>query len=95
MMLPKHIYASIEHNPHALNYQSIDKWLEQVDDERGYVSMTPKDRAEIQRTGEVWVMQWYPNTPVGFHCHGAPTLARLLEIASGIEPASGTVEVAT
>lgn len=27
MKLPEHIHLRIEHNPHAVNYQSIEQWI--------------------------------------------------------------------
>ncbi len=34
---------------------------------------------------EIWTLQWYPNTPVGFNSIAAPTLEELLAFASRIE----------
>ena len=38
-------------------------------------------KAKSIETGELWEMQWYPDTPVSFYCVAAPTLADLLRYA--------------
>ena len=81
MILPHHINLTIEHQPHACYYESVDRWL--ADDDR--VSTLPGDEAEIRRTGELWVIQWYPQTPVGFNAVAAATLERALELALATE----------
>lgn len=79
--LPRHINLTIEHQPQAINYQSVAQWLEQ---QRALDScdVLPQDEAEMLRTGEVWEITWYPDTPVG-HCSvAAATLERALELAN-------------
>jgi hypothetical protein len=44
--------------------------------------ITPEDRAECLRTDSLWVLQWYPNTPIGFYRVAGPTLERVLELAN-------------
>lgn len=76
MKLPKHINLTIEHQPHAVYYETAAKWLED------HAEVSEADAAEILRTGEVWVIQWYPRTPVGFRAVAAATLERALQLAS-------------
>lgn len=75
MKLPKHINLTIEHNPHAANYQTAAEWLKR--DGRG----DPVDYDEMVRLNEVWLIQWYPNTPVGFNAVVASTLEKALAAA--------------
>lgn len=86
MQLPKHICATILHNPHAGNYEPVATWLEYnanpTDDALCWCDITDADRAEILRTGELWTIQWYPDTPVGFCAVGAATFERALERAN-------------
>lgn len=77
MKLPKHISLTIAHNPHAVYYESVEDYLA-----RDHVDVSPEDRAEMVRTGEVWEIHWYPDTPIGFCCIAAATLERALEIAN-------------
>lgn len=79
MNLPKHINLFIEHQPQATNYETVEQWMEHGDE---YADYPPADRAEMIRTGEVWVIHWYPDTPVGFHAVAAATLERALELAN-------------
>ena len=72
-----YVNMTIEHQPHACNYMSAEEylateWAPDISDE---------DKAECIRTGQIWEIHWYPNTPVGFNCVGAPTLERAIEIA--------------
>lgn len=56
----------------------IDKtWLgsDWIDDDKG-------ERAALLAAGEVWTMQWYPHTPVGFSTACAPSFAALLASAT-------------
>jgi hypothetical protein len=46
------------------------------------IDMTPQDKAEILEKEEIWTVQWYPNTPVGFCIVAAATLERALELAN-------------
>jgi hypothetical protein len=83
---PRHIHLAIDHQPHAVMYMTVAEWLEDRDTE--HVDINDADREEMLRTGEVWVVTWYPDTPVGFNSVAAATLDRALEIANGgiVEP---------
>lgn len=88
MKLPSHIALTIEHNPHAANYQTAAEWLEHhlYFDEIAKIprdeSVTPEDRAAILASGEVWKISWHPDTPVGSCSVVAATLERALELAN-------------
>lgn len=89
MNLPTAIHHSIQHNQHRVYYQEVADYL----DEGGTSGdITPEDRAECIRTGEVWEIHWYPNTPIGFHRVAAPTLeraiARAWEVSGETRPVS-------
>lgn len=76
--VPKHINLTIEHQPHATCYETVEHYLggDHAPD------CTDEDRVEMLRTGEVWTVQWYPNTPIGF-CHvAAPTFWQALARAN-------------
>lgn len=82
MNLPKHISLRIEHNPHRANYETVEQRLE-LNEVREDADITPEDRAEMQRTGEVWVIYWCPDTPVGSCSVAAATLEKALHAALG------------
>ena len=84
MVFPKHINMTIEHQPHAAYYESVEDWLAKSKRE-DHVDVLPEDAAEMLKTGDVWVIQWYPNTPVGFRVVAAATLERALELANASE----------
>jgi hypothetical protein len=79
--VPKHFALRIEHQPHALDYRSVEAWLEEAT-AQDLADVTPEDAAEMVRTGEVWLVRWYPQTPVGWCAVAAPTLERALELAN-------------
>jgi hypothetical protein len=76
--LPRHINLIIEHQPHVVNYQTVEEWLA----DNGGEECDSDDRARMIDTGEVWYVQWYPDTPVGFLRAAAATLDRALEVAN-------------
>ena len=82
LALPRHINLTIEHNPHAISYMTVEQYLAQglgadFDD----TELTPPDRGIAIKHNELWVITWYPDTPVGQCVVAAATLARALERA--------------
>jgi len=76
-LLPKHkVCLELVHNQHRAYYLSVKDYISNriswKDDEAKNRSIT---------SGELWELQWYPETPVGFHHLAAPTLQELLELA--------------
>lgn len=79
MKLPKHINLTIEHNPHAINYQTAARWLSDPE-MNGHSDHV--DRAEMERTNEIWLIQWYPDDPASSYCVAASTLEKALASAN-------------
>lgn len=81
----------LEHNPHLNLYESVERYL--TDSKTGTDGIEvidweqPADREESIRTGELWTLQWYSDTPVGFHSIAAPTFEKLLAYALKVEEA--------
>lgn len=72
----RHISLTIEHQPHAVNYQTVEEWLDDHPEQ-----FEPDDCAKMVATGEVWYVIWHPHTPVGF-CHvAASTLERAIQLS--------------
>ena len=72
MDLPKHEASlHITHNLHKDYYQTVEEYLaqgskyeEELYDEDEWLS--PEDRQKCIDTNDLWELQWYPRTPVGF-----------------------------
>lgn len=78
--LPEHkcgLYLT--HNEHRNYYEKLDQFI--VD--HGLVDdfESPEALQRALDTDECWVLQWYPNTPVGFCRVAAPTLEEVLHLA--------------
>ena len=64
---------------HAPTYDTAEQWAQYgaysgtSDDRIEWLS--DDDRLKAIADNSVWTIQWYPNTPVGFNCVGASTLA--------------------
>lgn len=73
----------LTHNQHKSYYQTAAVFIAEQD--RQPAGATWKDDASKQRaiaTDEIWELQWYPRTPVGFLKVAAPTLEELLDFAN-------------
>ena len=77
----KHHQLFITHNGHHTNYESVKDYLDCND----RIEITPEDREECIRLNEIWELQWYPETPIGFYCVGAPTLENCVQLANSYE----------
>ena len=79
MKFPEHKAAMIiYHNDYKNNYDSIEEAVEcEFND---WVSEEEKQKA--LETGEIWQVQWYPDTPIGFCVVSASTLEAALESAN-------------
>lgn len=80
MTFPPH-KASLRlvHNDHHAIYVLAAEWIEQnawcdwISDEQ---------KAKAIAADSIWTLQWYPDTPVGFHALAAADLDVLLEAAN-------------
>jgi hypothetical protein len=73
---------TLEHNPNRGNYETVEVWLKRLAAQESvphFASAEAMQRAVD--TNEVWVLRWYPHTPVGFEEVAAPTLPEVLEAA--------------
>lgn len=79
MTFPKHKCGlSLEHNEHRNYYDNIADFITR---ERRLRFKDEESKRRAIETDEIWVLQWYPETPVGFRCVAAPTLEELLQWA--------------
>ena len=70
---------SLEHNQHKNYYDKAEAWIAD-NDWCDWENEAAKQKAID--TDEIWTLQWYPETPVGFCAIAAPTLADLFRLIS-------------
>jgi hypothetical protein len=76
---------TLEHNQHKNYYQSLLVWEEGLKSTGcGLGWLDDNERKLAIEYDSVWVLQWYPETPVGFHRLAAYNLQRLLKEAKEI-----------
>lgn len=91
MKLPEHKCGLfLQHNEHRDYYEDAEYYINQHKDQYEWKSEEHKKRAI--ETDEIWTLQWYPNTPIGFLAVAAPTLEELLEFANEDEDQQPTSE---
>lgn len=84
LALPKHKAAlSLEHNPHKSYHQSVEQYEAQMLDSLNVTNRLELWATEHQRdmaiaSNNLWVLQWYPETPVGSCMLWAYSLEQLL-----------------
>jgi hypothetical protein len=66
MKFPKHECSlHLHHNTHKGYYETVETALGNgTYDPEDFIS--PEQKQKAIETGEVWSLQWYPHTPVGF-----------------------------
>lgn len=78
---PKHACSlSLEHNGHKGYYETVEDYIKGIEDHDLDIDWSSETaRARCIETNEVWELQWYPNTPIGFNLVMGPTLEEVLE----------------
>lgn len=67
--LPKHnVCLSLEHNEHKSFYATIEEYYDADD----FISVD--EWKKCVETNEVWVLRWYPDTPVGGYVISASSI---------------------
>lgn len=88
MKLPRHdISLTLTHNDHKSVYQTVLQSIESQD--HGYSDdcwVSPEQKRKAIETNDCWMIQWYPDTPVGFYILAAADLDVLLKAASDEVP---------
>ena len=81
MNFPAHKGAMyITHNDHKSAYQPLGEWIEDQNDRFEFENDEAK--ARCLATDELWELQWYPETPVGFYSVAAPTFEEAVAFAN-------------
>ena len=89
MHFPKHKAGlTLSHNDHLASYQSVREY---TDSDTGlnpdWVSSYEREKAGAE--GSLWIMQWYPETPIGFEMVAASSLAALDRYFEELEKKDG------
>lgn len=74
----------LSHNEHRDYYMKLAEWLKESPQQQISWESKEAEKRAIE-SDEIWVLQWYPETPVGFHCIAAPTIDELLQWANEID----------
>lgn len=81
MKFPEHKCGLfLSHNEHRDYYEKVGQRITDLELEGDFES--PEAMARSIATDELWVLQWYPDTPVGFYRVAAPTLEEVLKLAN-------------
>ena len=82
---PQHACSlTLCHNPQRDYHQTVALYLD--DDYTGDLTFVSAEaRALAITTDELWTLQWYPVTAIGFYAIAAPTLEALLGYAQEVE----------
>lgn len=78
---------TLEHNPHKGGYTPLTEWLSNHDmlpriDKTSFADISDEERQKCIDEDNIWVLQWYPNTPVSFYAVAASTLEGVLKAAA-------------
>jgi hypothetical protein len=81
---PKHKASMhLTHNEHLSYYRTVKQSIE--DNDHGYEDdcwISEEQKQKAIETNECWILQWYPETPVGFCILAAADLDVLIEAAN-------------
>lgn len=80
---------SLSHNDHLSIYQTAEQYIaggsipgSGIEDDEW---TAPGEKEKALATGNIWSLQWYPDTPIGFHVVYAASFEALVEfMGSGI-----------
>lgn len=83
-MFPEHKGSlSLTHNEHRVCYDTIEQYVAGIESYGGGIGwISDEQRAKAIATDSLWVIQWYPNTPIGFVRLAAADLGVLLAEAN-------------
>jgi hypothetical protein len=77
---------------HSVNYATAQRYHDEWGmygggaDHQRIQWPSEEERQKALRENSVWTIQWYPETPIGFHCVGASTFEAAAQFALGMAP---------
>ena len=79
-------------NDDSTNYRSAQEAIEndeaREENVRWHSFRSPEERQECIDTNSIWVLHWYPDTPIGSYTLSAPTLLKLFDYLRAEFPAT-------
>jgi hypothetical protein len=84
LKLPRHECSlSLAHNQNRDYYETVQQYADGFADRGCPLEwVSDEQKAKAVATNEIWVIQWYPDTPVGFIRLAACDLGVLLDAAN-------------
>lgn len=73
-------------NDHGPNYTKAADWEYYNDPEDRGEWVSEEEKTKALATNSVWTLQWYPDTPVGFCCIRASSLAAIVKYLREAKP---------
>ncbi len=84
MIFPKHKCSmTLTHNRHLDYYDTAAQFI--ADDRNAFNFKSAEAVRRSIDTNEIWELQWYPDTPIGYYSVAAPTLDEVLVYAFEVE----------
>lgn len=71
----------ITNNQHKDYYETVERYLESP----WMGDVTEEEKKRMIETGEVWELQWYPDTPIGFYKVYGTSFEEILKKANDVE----------
>ena len=66
---PRHaVCLSLEHNEHKSFYETVEQYYDPED------FISDEEWKKCVETNEVWVLRWYPDTPIGAYIISASSI---------------------
>jgi len=85
MLFPRNVHLILTHNEHKSVYRTVQESIDA--EEHGYDAscwVSDEQRLKAIASDECWVLQWYPDTPIGFHIAAAADLDVLLAFVNQV-----------
>jgi hypothetical protein len=57
----------LTHNQHKDYYETVEEHINEYANMSKNDFVSPEDYQRCVDTNELWELQWYPDTPIGFH----------------------------
>jgi len=77
----------LTHNQHKDYYETVAQHIEEYVNIEKHDFVSEEDYQKCIDTNELWELQWYPETPIGFHKVNGSTLEIVLKRAMEIDAA--------
>lgn len=88
--LPKHRAGlTIGHNEHKGSYLTAEQAVEENEVTHLYEWVSKDEKQKAVEKDSIWILQWYPKTPIGFFCMAASNLEVLIDHVYGLLDENG------